>query len=107
MPRVGPREFFDSWREQLIRASALVEATIDFADEEGVEAEARSEIGPIIGSLTNELGNVLKDGRRGQMVRDGVRVALVGPPNVREVELAECFGGAGHCNRDCRGRHDP
>lgn len=71
---------YDSWRERLIGALAHFEAAIDFSDEDlppGVAEAAGSDVAGLIA----EIDQHLDDQRRGERLRDGVRVAIVGPPN--------------------------
>jgi tRNA modification GTPase len=72
---------YDTWRGQLLQAGALVEAVIDFPDEglpETLDAAARE----TVAALIDEIDRHLADNRRGEIMRDGVSVAIVGPPNV-------------------------
>lgn len=77
---------YEGWRERLIEAMAYVEAGIDFADEElpeDVEKTAR----PIVQALRDEIRGVLADGHRGERIRDGVEIAILGAPNVGKSSL--------------------
>ncbi len=72
---------YDGWRESLLRAAAHVEAVIDFAEEglpQGLDAGAKRTVERLIGEIEHHLA----DRRRGEILRDGVSVAIVGPPNV-------------------------
>jgi tRNA modification GTPase len=73
---------FDSWRKQIVHLLAHVEATIDFGDdEEDVDdIEIYTSMINKMDSLRQEIIHVLED-RRGKTIRDGIRVAIVGPPN--------------------------
>ena len=74
------------WREQLIRAAALVEAAIDFPDEDvpgGVVDDGLS----LARGLRVELAAHLADDGRGERLRDGLVVALVGAPNAGKSTL--------------------
>ncbi|KNG93699.1 tRNA uridine-5-carboxymethylaminomethyl(34) synthesis GTPase MnmE [Pseudaestuariivita atlantica] len=76
----------EEWRQDLIRASALIEASIDFADEEipdGVIAEAQDLIAKTKRSVDLELNGA--QAARG--VREGFEVAIVGRPNVGKSTL--------------------
>jgi tRNA modification GTPase len=77
---------YDRWREILIQALAMLEAAVDFPDEdlpEEVAARAR----PGLEVLSAEIGAALADVSRGRRVRDGYRIALVGAPNAGKSTL--------------------
>ena len=69
----------DSWRDQLVRSLAYVEADIDFADEDLPDDLAGSVL-PGLTALREEMSVFLSD-HRGERIRDGIFVAVVGPPN--------------------------
>ncbi|MEX2454665.1 MAG: tRNA uridine-5-carboxymethylaminomethyl(34) synthesis GTPase MnmE [Rhodospirillaceae bacterium] len=76
----------EGWRAALVDTLAHIEAWIDFPDEDlpaGVEAAARARIG----GLAAEIHAFLDDNRRGERLRDGFRVAIVGAPNVGKSSL--------------------
>ena len=71
---------YERWRELLVHALAMLEAAVDFPDEdlpEEVAARAR----PGLQILAAEIDAALSDVSRGRRVRDGYRIALVGAPN--------------------------
>src|ERR1700684_2959732 len=77
----------EAWRRRLIEALALVEARIDFSDEADVPEDL---IGPALYAaqqLRDEIAGVLADGRRGERMRDGLVVAIAGPPNAGKSTL--------------------
>jgi tRNA modification GTPase len=77
----------EAWRRQLIEALALVEARIDFSDEADVPEDL---LGPALHAaqrLRDEIAGVLADGRRGERLRDGLVVAIAGPPNAGKSTL--------------------
>ena len=77
---------YEAWRYQLVDALAFLEAAIDFPDEdlpEDVAARAR----PRIQGLLDELDGALADAARGERVRDGLRIAVVGAPNAGKSSL--------------------
>ena len=71
---------YESWREDLIKSLAHVEAVIDFADEELPE-ELNVKANDRIRRVLNEIQDHLADGHRGERLRDGVSLAIIGPPN--------------------------
>jgi tRNA modification GTPase len=77
----------EAWRRTLIEALALVEARIDFADEGDVPEDL---VGPALASVTrlrDEIAAALADGRRGERLRDGIVIAIAGPPNAGKSTL--------------------
>lgn len=77
----------DVWRSAVLEARALVEAAIDFSDEGDVSRDAvtLARQGAVRARL--EISAALNDGQRGEIVRAGFHVALVGPPNVGKSSL--------------------
>lgn len=76
----------EAWRETLLRTLALAEAAIDFP-EEGLPDHLQSEVIHNILGLEKEITAYLDDKRRGELVRDGVFIAILGAPNVGKSSL--------------------
>jgi tRNA modification GTPase len=76
-----------NWREQIIEASALIEAGIDFSDEGDVPAELMAPALAKIKALHAEIQEVLAAQGRSERLRDGLVVAIAGPPNVGKSTL--------------------
>jgi tRNA modification GTPase len=77
---------YSGFRADLLRALALVEAEIDFPDEEVPENLART-AGPILDRLADDLRRALSDADRGERVREGYRVVLIGETNAGKSSL--------------------
>src|SRR5471030_2436603 len=75
------------WRAQIIEASALIEAGIDFSDEGDVPAELIAPALKKIKGLLGEIREVLAAQGRSERLRDGLVVAISGPPNVGKSTL--------------------
>ena len=75
------------WRARIIQASALIEAGIDFSDEGDVPAELIAPALATIKSLLAEIEDVLAGQGRSERLREGVIVAIAGPPNVGKSTL--------------------
>ena len=75
------------WRAQIIEASALIEAGIDFSDEGDVPAELIAPALAKVKALLTEIEEVLAGQGRSERLRDGLVVAIAGPPNVGKSTL--------------------
>ncbi|WP_394762749.1 tRNA uridine-5-carboxymethylaminomethyl(34) synthesis GTPase MnmE [Phenylobacterium sp.] len=74
------------WRDSLIRASAMLEAAVDFPDE-ALPADVAGRARPILEALAEELETAAADVERGEQVREGFRIALLGAPNAGKSTL--------------------
>jgi tRNA modification GTPase len=77
---------YEAWRARLIGALARLEAAVDFPDEDLPEALA-AEVGMRIGALVGDMEDSLADFGRGEAVREGFRIALIGAPNAGKSTL--------------------
>jgi len=77
----------DTWRKKLIEALALIEAGIDFSDEGDVPTNLAAPAVSIARKLEAEISGALADGRRGERLREGLVVAIAGPPNAGKSTL--------------------
>jgi tRNA modification GTPase len=75
------------WRARIIEASALIEAGIDFSDEGDVPSESISPALAKIQALLGDITEVLASQRRSERFREGIVVAIAGPPNVGKSTL--------------------
>lgn len=78
---------YEGWRRDILEASALMEAAIDFSDEDDVATDAADRALAIVRTLGGEIAAHLDDGHRGEILRDGFRVVLAGPPNAGKSSL--------------------
>lgn len=79
-------ETYAGFRRDLLHAIALVEAEIDFPDEEVPDNLART-AGPVLDGLADDLRRAIDTGRRGERVRDGYRIVLIGETNAGKSSL--------------------
>jgi tRNA modification GTPase len=75
------------WRKRIIEAQALIEAGIDFSDEGDVPAELIAPALATIKTLLREIDETLAAQGRSERLRDGLMVAISGPPNVGKSTL--------------------
>ena len=78
---------YEGWRTRLIEIAALTEAAIDFSDEGDVSDKSVTAARERAFPLAAEIRQHLDDGHRGEILREGFRVALLGPPNAGKSSL--------------------
>lgn len=79
-------ETYAGFRRDLLKALSLVEAEIDFPDEEVPDNLART-AGPVLDQLASDLRKALEDSERGRRVREGYRIVLIGETNAGKSSL--------------------
>lgn len=77
---------YREWADRLLRVTSHQEALIDFPDED-LPAAVDAAIGAEIADLHREISAHLADGHRGERIRDGIVIAIAGPPNVGKSSL--------------------
>lgn len=75
------------WRQQIIEASALIEAGIDFSDEGDVSSELMPPALKKIAGLKSEIEETLAASAQSERLREGLTVAIAGPPNAGKSTL--------------------
>lgn len=83
---------YEGWRDQLIHILAMLEAAVDFPDEELPE-DVADRARPGVEALIADLDAALADSKRGERVRDGFRIALTGEPNAGKSSLFNAIVG--------------
>lgn len=80
------------WRQKLIRAAALLEATIDFADED-VPVDVTPEVNHLVTDVMASLSKEIEGVQSAERVRAGFEVAIIGAPNVGKSTLLNSLAG--------------
>ncbi len=84
---------FETWHRELLSALALLEAMVDFPDEEDAPEDTLMPVTARIHALLAAIENALGDGHLGEKIRDGFSVAIVGPPNAGKSSLLNALAG--------------
>ncbi|KAJ2724336.1 tRNA modification GTPase gtpbp3, mitochondrial [Coemansia sp. Benny D115] len=87
------QRMYESWRQALVRMRAEVEAFVDFAEDENIEDEVYPRVRQAAERMAEQLQAHLDDGRRGEVLRSGLRLAIVGPPNAGKSSLLNRLAG--------------
>jgi tRNA modification GTPase len=81
------RQLYEDWRTRLVRLRAMVEASIDFSDEDDVAERALSSVAEEVRELCSAIQLHISGYRSGEIVRDGYQVVIAGAPNAGKSSL--------------------
>lgn len=84
---------YETWRVQLTAALAMLEAAIDFVDEDDVVQDAWDQVRPNIVNLRAELLRAVELSAKAGSVRDGLKLVIAGPPNAGKSSLMNWLVG--------------
>jgi tRNA modification GTPase len=84
----------EGWRRRILGILAPLEADIDFPDEGGVPAAVAARAGPAIAALMAELKSYRAGSEAARRIREGVAIAVIGPPNAGKSSLVNALAGS-------------
>jgi len=87
------RKLVEGWLERLVSLRALIEAEIDFVDEEDIPGSVSDQVWVGVEELSGELGKHINSANAGEIIRNGFHVTLLGKPNAGKSTLLNCLAG--------------
>ncbi|MFD1747212.1 tRNA uridine-5-carboxymethylaminomethyl(34) synthesis GTPase MnmE [Rhizobium helianthi] len=84
---------YHAWAKRLTHARAMIEAELDFADEEDIPGSVSDQIWPDLVSLRAEIAAQIQSNKLGQSIRDGFKVVISGPPNAGKSSFLNLMAG--------------
>ncbi|UXN06246.1 tRNA uridine-5-carboxymethylaminomethyl(34) synthesis GTPase MnmE [Bartonella sp. HY761] len=86
-------ELYRNWRKELIFCRAMIEAELDFADESDVPGSVSNEVWQRVSALKQSIEQHIEDGKRANIMRDGLRIVIAGAPNAGKSSLINRLAG--------------
>ncbi|RWL81950.1 MAG: tRNA uridine-5-carboxymethylaminomethyl(34) synthesis GTPase MnmE [Mesorhizobium sp.] len=80
-------ELYSGWRRRLIHARAMIEAEIDFADEEDVPGSVSEAVWSDVTAMIGEIERHIEGFKAAEIIRDGFEVVILGAPNAGKSSL--------------------
>ncbi len=86
-------KLYEDWRTRLVQARAMVEAVIDFSDEDDVAIRALGDIEQKLTGLSAEITTHVSGFRQSEIIREGFNVVILGAPNSGKSTLINALAG--------------
>ena len=86
-------KIYEKWRFEIIEVSAMIEALIDFPDED-LPIQTNKIINNKINNLKKEISAHLNDNKIGQKIKEGLNIAIIGAPNTGKSSLINFLSGS-------------
>jgi tRNA modification GTPase len=80
-------ELYSNWRRRLIHTRAMIEAEIDFADEEDVPGSVSEAVWSDVAAMVGEIERHIEGFKAAEIIRDGFEVVIIGAPNAGKSSL--------------------
>ncbi|PBB44289.1 tRNA uridine-5-carboxymethylaminomethyl(34) synthesis GTPase MnmE [Mesorhizobium sp. WSM3866] len=80
-------ELYSGWRRRLIHARAMIEAEIDFAEEEDVPGSVSKAVWTDVAAMADEIERHIQGFKAAEIIRDGFEVVILGAPNAGKSSL--------------------
>jgi tRNA modification GTPase len=77
---------YEGWKDRIAKLLALLEADLDFSDQD-LPDDLLLKVRPDVSDIIKEIDNHVNDGRRGELLRDGFRLVILGAPNAGKSSL--------------------
>lgn len=81
------RSLYEDWARRITHARAMIEAELDFSDEEDIPGSVSDAIWPSVADVALAVEKHLKGAKSAELVRNGFRIALIGAPNAGKSSL--------------------
>jgi len=83
----GLSELYEGWARELTHARAMIEAELDFSDEDDIPGSVSATIWGTVEEVGRQIESHIAGSRAGEIIRDGYRVVIAGPPNAGKSSL--------------------
>lgn len=90
----GLSSIYTGWADTLTRMRALIEAELDFADEDDVPGSVSDQVWTKVAHLSEEMNAHLRQAGQGEIIRNGLKVVISGPPNAGKSSLMNVLAGS-------------